>query len=439
MLADVVLEYFKVNSDSSVTSDTNVFAKSVDGFRSETTAAIANNGGHTRIVPTTHVLIIDQLDQTTLAEHAVSQVLAPVFPDNRLVDAELLEQPEVGLTTNFELQCAQRVRNVFERVIDAVSVIVRRIDAPFLTNVRMRNVFDTISDQVTHNSVLVVHVHLQAKSGSTFLKLALLHVFEQLQGLFNRPISPRAGNLLCSASLNFIRGLMAHESLVFLDQLHRKIVQLVQIVGGVSDFPGLVTHPTNSLINSVKNIIVSNKCTHINNGVDVFDALLLGVSVVKSQVTFATHLLSVTKAEVHSLSVTNVQVALILLLVRFAISPLYNYIRLGRETGDNNATSARQVFLEQLLSILLVVMWIRESNGLSNLGRLFVLQTSGQLHSRDYYNLTTLVCEWTYISFGSLGLLGLDSLINFSVTRTQNSQNLFIKMLSQQTSTKQDQ
>jgi len=53
-------------------------------------------------------------------------------------------------------------------------------------------------------------------------------------------------------------------------------------------------------------------CTHINNRVDVFDTLLLGVCVIKSQVTFASHLLSVTKAEVHGLSVTDVQVALIL-------------------------------------------------------------------------------------------------------------------------------
>ncbi|MCY1538748.1 hypothetical protein D9M68_743040 [compost metagenome] len=57
-------------------SHTDGFCKLADAFRGIPSAAHTADGRHTRIVPAIHLLLVDQLQQFTLAHHRIIQVQA---------------------------------------------------------------------------------------------------------------------------------------------------------------------------------------------------------------------------------------------------------------------------------------------------------------------------------------------------------------------------
>ena len=80
-----------------------------------------------------------------------------------------------------ELQRADRVRDVFERVRDRVRVIVHRIDAPFVAGAVMVGVTDAVDRRVAQVHVGRGHVDLRAQDVLAIGEFAGLHAAEQVQ------------------------------------------------------------------------------------------------------------------------------------------------------------------------------------------------------------------------------------------------------------------
>jgi hypothetical protein len=87
------------------------------------------------------VPLLDQLDQLALGEHDVGQVqpreldLLRQRPRQQPPSASLSEQPVVERPLVLELERADRVGDVLQRVLDRVREGVHRVDAPGVAGV----------------------------------------------------------------------------------------------------------------------------------------------------------------------------------------------------------------------------------------------------------------------------------------------------------------
>jgi len=217
-----------------------------------------------------------------------------------------------------ELEGTQRVRDVFNGVHDAVCVVVSRVDAPGVTGTRVWLLLDAVGAGVPHGTIVVVQVLLQSEVDLSFLELAGLHGTEQAEVLFHGALAEWtdgsfrqrrraflfAGHLRLGAidvelleevarGLDFGLGLSADVRIALLDELLGKLVQLIEVVGGVGHPAWVVPEPVQVL----------------DDHVDVLLLLRCGVGVVEPQETLAAIDFSHEKVEVDGLRMADVEVS----------------------------------------------------------------------------------------------------------------------------------
>lgn len=88
-------------------------------------------------------------------------------------------------------------------------------------------------------------------------------------------------------------GTVAHVCFVTLDELHRQLVQFLEMVARISDLPRLEAQPADD----------------VQSAVDVFLILSLWVCVVEAKVAASSMVLSKPKVDGYSFRVTDVEVA----------------------------------------------------------------------------------------------------------------------------------
>mmetsp|Transcript_1349 Transcript_1349/g.1949 ORF Transcript_1349/g.1949 Transcript_1349/m.1949 type:complete len:258 (-) Transcript_1349:858-1631(-) len=138
------------------TRSTNASTKRIDNIRRISTTAKTRNGRHTTIIPPTHITIIDQLEQTTFAEHRIRQIQTRHLINFGPVQIQSPEHPKIRFTPRLKLQRTNTVINVLQAITNTVRKIIRRINAPHITNVRMRHILDTIRHKIIHVRVAVI-------------------------------------------------------------------------------------------------------------------------------------------------------------------------------------------------------------------------------------------------------------------------------------------
>ena len=69
---------------------------------------------------------------------------------------------------------------MFERVDDAVRVVVGGVDHPLIPSMWVRDEFNPVGDLIIHVEVGGSHIHLEAEGGSVLFELAQTHVVEEL-------------------------------------------------------------------------------------------------------------------------------------------------------------------------------------------------------------------------------------------------------------------
>src|SRR6201990_1435850 len=104
---------------------------------------------------------------------------------------EFVENPVVQRPVVFEFERAQRMRDVLERIRNAVRVVVHRIHAPGVAGAVVMREADAVQHRVAHIEVRRRHVDLRAQHVLAFLELAGLHAAEQVEVLFDGALAIR--------------------------------------------------------------------------------------------------------------------------------------------------------------------------------------------------------------------------------------------------------
>ncbi len=180
----------------------------------------------------------------------------------------------------------------------AVGEVVHRVDAPLVAGAVMLGVEDAVHDRVAQVEVGGGHVDLGAQRARAVGEFAGAHALEQVQVLFDGAVAvgaflARLGQR-AAVLADLVRGQVADVGLARLDQLHRPLVQLVEVIGGVEQavFP-----------------IEAQPADVVHDGIDVLGLFLLGVGVVEAQVGLAAELRRQAEVEADGLGVADVQVA----------------------------------------------------------------------------------------------------------------------------------
>jgi hypothetical protein len=155
-------------------------------------AAHAHDGGHTRIVPSVDVTLLHQLQQLAFARHRVGQFRRA----NSICcgcdgTGRCSNQPVVKRTMIFELERAERMRDVLDCVRRGMREVVHRVDAPVVTGAVMVRAANAIEHRVAHVDVRRRHVDARAQYVSAVLELARAHPRQQIEVLLNGAVPVR--------------------------------------------------------------------------------------------------------------------------------------------------------------------------------------------------------------------------------------------------------
>eukprot|EP00162_Nutomonas_longa_P024972 comp9473_c0_seq1/m.10979 comp9473_c0_seq1/g.10979 ORF comp9473_c0_seq1/g.10979 comp9473_c0_seq1/m.10979 type:complete len:444 (+) comp9473_c0_seq1:140-1471(+) len=230
----IVLEDIHVDHVCSA-GDTDLLDKGIDCVGRVALAAEAHEGGHARVVPAADVALLDKLLELALGHDGVRQIEARELPDHGLVHARGIEEPHVRVVAHLELERAQRMCDVLERVVEAVCVVIGRVDAPCVADMRMRRELDAPCDGIAEHRVVVLHVHLETQDGGAFVVLALAHVLKDLAGLGARAVAVGRVDLLFAVAVHLVGGLVARKRKIALNEIEGDVVQLLHVVGGICD------------------------------------------------------------------------------------------------------------------------------------------------------------------------------------------------------------
>ncbi len=215
----------------------------------------------------------------------------------------------------FELERAERVRDPFDRVRERMGEVVHRVDAPGVAGPMVRGVADPVQRRITHVQIGRRHVDLRAQHVGAVGKLAGPHAGEEIQALLRRTPAIRAVAARLGERSAVRPDLIGVETVdvgqIPPDELDRKAIQLLEIVGGVAQFVPAEPEP----------------CDVGLDALDVLGVLLRGVRVVESQVAPALKLRRNAEVQADGLGVADVQIA----------------VRLGRKPcGDTPAVRPRR-------------------------------------------------------------------------------------------------
>ena len=271
--------------------------------------------------PPVDVPLFYQLQEFALGHDRVVEVQPGELDLSAREDAELFDEPLVERAVDFKLQRAQGVRDVLDGIALPMREVVHRIDAPIVAGAVVVGPLDAVQQGVPHVHVGVGHVNLGAQHAVSVRMHAIAHFLEELEVLFDRAITVGAvGAGMCRGALlggHVLSTLVVNVCLALADQVHRKIVELFEVIAGVmfSTIP-LVSEPGNIP----------------PDGIDILLVFLFGVGVVKSEVDEAIVLLCQPETEADGLGVPDVQVP-----VRFRRETGVDAVVLtGSEVVDND-------------------------------------------------------------------------------------------------------
>src|SRR5207248_3865352 len=88
-----------------------------------------------------------------------------------------------------EFERAQGMRHALDRVRLAMSEVICRVNAPFLSCARMLRVQDAVEHRVTQIDVAGRHVDLRPQHTRTVAELAVSHAAEQIEILVYRSVA----------------------------------------------------------------------------------------------------------------------------------------------------------------------------------------------------------------------------------------------------------
>ncbi len=308
VLADAVLEHRDVD-DAVALRHADAVAKRADRFGRVPPPPEARDRGHAGIVPAADVAARHQRQQLPLAHHGVRQVQPRELDLLRVTrGGELVEHPIVERSVDLELERADRVRDAFERVREAVREVVERIDAPPVARAVMGRAPNAVERRVAQVDVGRRHVDLRAQHVRPVRELTRPHAREEIAVLSGAALAVRAvpSRLGEGAAIGAdVVGRQAVDvGLAVVDQPQRELEELLEVVRRVEELVGPV----------------ESEPAHVfHDRVDVLDVFLGRIGVVEAEMADAAVLLRQAEIQADALGVPDVQIP----------------VRLGWEAGDD--------------------------------------------------------------------------------------------------------
>ena len=309
VLADAVLELCDIDHVL-LLRHTNARAEVADRLRRVAATAQAADRRHPRVVPPRDMALLHELQQLALAHHRVVQVQAGELDLLRPIALEqVVDAPVVERTMVFELQRAERVGDLLERVRDRVGVVVHRVDAPRIARAMVMRAADAVQRRIAHVEVRRPHVDLRAQDVRAVFERTGAHAREQVEALGDRTVAirtvPARFGQRAPILADLVGGQFVDVGLVTSNELDGELVESLEVVGRVEHRVPREAEPRHVFLDRV----------------DVFDVFLRRVGVIEPQVARAAALCRNTEVQTDRLGVADVQVP----------------VRFRRETGDQPA------------------------------------------------------------------------------------------------------
>ena len=228
------------------------------------------------------MFLLDQLLQITLAGDDVGEIEPREFYLLRQRFSEYAElsqlgqQPVVPGTLVFELEGADRVRDVFQRVFDGMRIGIHGVDAPFVAGAVMMCMLDAINRRVAQIDVRRGHIDFGAQNMRAFGVFAEAHFAEQAQVFGHAALAE--GRILAGFSERTTRGAHLFGRLridigeVMLDQGFGELVEIVEIIAGVIQ-----------MIAAEGSVIATQPVHRFDDRIDVFLIFLFRIGIVEAQ------------------------------------------------------------------------------------------------------------------------------------------------------------
>ena len=124
--------------------------------------------------------------------------------------------------------------NTLDRILNRMSKIIHRIDAPLVTCVVMVHPCYSVNNRISHIDIRACHIYLGTEHLASIRELTILHSLEQIKILLYTSVSvwavlARLGK--CSSVLSdLICVEVTHISLALLDELYGCLIHLIKIV-----------------------------------------------------------------------------------------------------------------------------------------------------------------------------------------------------------------
>ena len=288
-----------VLDDAGGLAHTDHLAEIADGGGGVAPAAQAAQGGHPGIVPAGNIVLLHQLAELPLGHDGVVDVQAGKLNLPGLVvgDGDVVHHPVVQGTVLLILQGAQAVGDALQRVLNGMGKVVHREDAPLGALPVVVDEADAVDDGVAHVEVAAGQVDLGAEGHLALLHLAVLHLLKQPQVLLDGPVTVggHGGDAdVAAVGLKLLRRQLADVGKALLDELHRVLIVLLEIVGAIEEPVAPVeAQPVDILL----------------DGVHILGVLLGGVGVIHAQVAQAVVPLSGAEVDAQGLAVADMQIA----------------------------------------------------------------------------------------------------------------------------------
>ena len=233
-----------------------------------------------------------------------------------------------------KFQRAQRVRNALERVLNRVSKVVHRIDAPLVALAVMVHVADAVDDRVAHVEVAGGKVNLCAQRLGPLRELAVFHALKKIEVFFDRTVAVRRDRGLSDVAAilaELLRRQIADIGKSLFDQLDGIFVVLFKIIRAIEE-------PVSPVKAQPVDILL--------DGVDILGVLLGRVRVVHTQIAQTAELFRRAEIDGQRLAVTDVQIS----------------VRLRREARMDlqpfKLTAGRDVFFDEGVDEVSRLQWL---------------------------------------------------------------------------------
>ena len=225
-----------------------------------------------------------------------------------------------------KLKTAKRMRNSFDRILDRVSEVIHRVNAPFVAGAVVMQMVDAVDNRIPHIEVAGSKINLRAKRHRTVLEFTGLHACEEIEAFLNRTVTVRADSRrreIAPVFPHLFRCQLANIGVAVFDQLHSKFIHLREVFGSVVKpiFP-VKAKPMNIIFDIL----------------NVFHVFLRGIGIIHTKIAQTAKFFSRAKVDADSFGMSDMQIA----------------VRLRRKTGmyphTCKASAIRDILFDKLMN-----------------------------------------------------------------------------------------